>query len=148
VIVRKISREVKGFTFLEIITVIIIIGIIGAVAVSRISSTDTYRMIGERDKVESHLRYAQGRAIRTDSTWGIRFNSVSTYWLFQNVGASSFQKRFAGEDSNQVTLSKLLVNSAPSTITFDRFGSPGAVGTTVTTSGGNITVATNTGFIP
>ena len=145
---RKILKTVKGFTFLEIIAVIIIVGIIGAIAVSRISSTDTYIIKGELDKVTSHLRYAQGRAIRTNSTWGISFNDASTYWLFQTVGTSSVQQTFAGENANQVALSKLSITSAPQTITFDRFGSPGAADITVTTSGGNIAVASNTGFTP
>jgi MSHA pilin protein MshC len=145
-IVRKILKAEIGFTILEIITIIVIIGIIGAIAVSRISSTDTYTIIGELDKVESHLRYAQGRAIRTDSTWGIRFDSASTYWLFQTVYTNKIN--FAGEGQNQITLSKLSITAAPLTITFDRFGSPGAADITVATSGGNIVVAANTGFIP
>src|SRR4030042_6015037 len=114
----------KGFTFLEIITVIIIIGIIGAIAVARVSSTADYGIIGEMDKVKSHLRYAQGRAIRTDSPWGIRFASATTYFLFQNTVATPVV--IVGENQNQITLSKLSITSAPLTITFDRFGSPGA----------------------
>jgi prepilin-type N-terminal cleavage/methylation domain-containing protein len=149
VILRKtFNISEKGFTFLEVIAVIIIIGIIGAIALSRVSSTVNYGRIGEWDKVKGHLRYAQGRAIRTDSTWGIRFNSATTYWLFQNVDTN--QIRITGEDQDAipVTLSQLSVTSAPQTITFDRFGSPGAADITVATSGGNITVTANTGFIP
>ncbi len=143
---RKILNVEKGFTFIEIIAIIIVIGIISAVAVSRISSTADYGRIGELDKVKSHLRYAQGRAIRTNANWGISFNSASTYFLFQNVITNPIL--FVGENSNQVTLSKLSITSAPQTITFDRFGSPGAADITVVTSGGNITVTANTGFIP
>ncbi len=136
----------KGFTLLEIITIIIIIGIISAIAVSRFSSTADYGMIGELDKVKSHLRYAQGRAIRTDSPWGISFNSATTYFLFQNTVATPI--RIVGEDNNQVTLSKLSITSAPQTITFNtKFGSPGAADITITTSGDNITITANTGFI-
>ena len=143
---RKILKAEKGFTFLEIIAIIVIIGIIVAIAVSRTSSTDTYIIRGELDKVTSHLRYAQGRAIRTDSTWGISFASGSTYWLFQNVNTNKII--FAGENQNQITLSKLSITAAPLDITFDRFGSPGAADITITTSGGNITITANTGFIP
>lgn len=136
----------KGFTLLEIVAIFVIIGIIGAIAISRVGSTANYRRIGELDKVESHLRYAQSRAIRTDVNWGIRFNNGSTYWLFQNVVAN--QVIFSGEDHNPITLSNLAITSAPQTITFDRFGSPGAANITVATSGGNITVTAITGFIP
>src|SRR4030043_1837497 len=136
----------KGFTFLEIITIIIIIGIIGAIAVARVTSTADYGRIGELDKVKGHLRYAQGRAIRTDSTWGIRFASATTYFLFQNAVANPII--IPGEGQNQITLSKLSVTSAtPLTITFDRFGSPSVANITIVTTGGNITVTANTGFI-
>jgi hypothetical protein len=145
VIVRKILKAEKGFTFLEIIAILIIIGIISAIAISRISSTAAYGKIGEFDKVESHLRYAQSRAIRTDANWGINFSNGSTYWLFQTV--STNKVNIAGE-AQSITLSNLSITSAPQIITFDRFGSPVAGATTVITSGGSIIIAANTGFIP
>jgi prepilin-type N-terminal cleavage/methylation domain-containing protein len=150
VILRKTFKIAeKGFTLLEVITILVIIGIIAAVAFSRVSSTANYGVIGELDKVKSHLRYAQGRAIRTDSPWGIRFDSSTTYWLFQDTDIPANRKTFAGEDTNQVTLSKLSITSAPLTITFtSKFGSPGAADITIATSGGNITVTANTGFVP
>ena len=128
------------------LAVIVVIGILAAIAASRINSTDTYAISSELDKVQSHLRYAQGRAIRSNSSWGIRFDSSHTYWLFQTNAAN--KKGIAGEDQNDITLSRLAITSAPQTITFDGFGSPGATDITVATSGGNITVAANTGFIP
>ncbi len=143
---RKILKVERGFTFFEVITVILILGIIGAIAIVKMSSPATYGVIGELDKVKSHLRYAQGRAIRTNSSWGVNFNSASVYWLFQNAVATKIN--FFGENPNQVNLSNLSITSAPLTITFDRFGSPGTADITVATSGGNITVTANTGFIP
>jgi len=140
----KVSQ--RGFTFIEVLAIIVVVGILAAIAVSRINSTDTYAISSELDKVQSHLRYAQGKAIRTNSSWGIRFNSSNTYWLFQTNAAN--KKAITGEDQNDITLSKLTITSAPQTITFDGFGSPGAADITVSTSGGNITVAANTGFIP
>ncbi|MRR17863.1 MAG: hypothetical protein EG826_15555, partial [Deltaproteobacteria bacterium] len=136
----------RGFTFLETAAIIVVIGILAAVAVARINSTDTYATSSELERVESHLRYAQGKAIRTNSSWGIRFNSSNTYWLFQTTTAN--KKGIAGEGQTDITLSNLSITSAPQTITFDGFGSPGAAGITVSTSGGNITIAANTGFIP
>jgi prepilin-type N-terminal cleavage/methylation domain-containing protein len=144
-IVHKTLRVAKGFTMLEVIAVIVIIAIIVAIAVARISSTATYGTMSEMDKVRSHLRYAQGRAMRTDSSWGINFNSGTIYWLFQTTTTN--QIFIAGENQNQITLSSLSITSAPQAITFDRFGSPGSSNITITTSGGNITVSANTGFV-
>jgi type II secretory pathway pseudopilin PulG len=144
--VRKILKMEKGFTVIEIIAIFVIVGIVSAVAISRINSTADYGRIVEFDKVKSHLRYAQSRAIRTNSNWGINFSTSNTYWLFQTVSTNKIL--FVGEASNSVTLSKLSITSALPTITFDSFGSPGAADVIVTTSGGNITVTANTGFIP
>ncbi|MBN1474371.1 MAG: prepilin-type N-terminal cleavage/methylation domain-containing protein [Syntrophaceae bacterium] len=141
-----INKSQKGFTILEIITILVVIAIIAAVAISRIGSTDDYGEAEELAKVKSHLRYAQGRAIRTNSVWGINFNSASTYFLFENSNPAT-HIRIIGEDNDQVTLSHLTISSTQS-VTFDRFGSPGAADISIGTSAGNITVTANTGFVP
>jgi Tfp pilus assembly protein FimT len=143
---KTIKITEKGFTFLEIVAILVIIGILSAIAISRIGSTAAFGRIEEFNKVKSHLRYAQSRAIRTDANWGVNFSNSSTYWLFQTVAANKII--FVGEGSDQVNLSQLSITSAPQTITFDRFGSSGAANIAVTTSGGSIIVAAGTGFFP
>lgn len=144
---RKVLNESqKGFTVLEVITILMVIGIIAAVAFSRVSSTGDYGMTEELEKVKSHLRYAQSRAIRTNSSWGINFNSSNTYFLFENSNPTT-PVRIVGEDGDQVTLSYLTISST-SIITFNGFGSPGTGDVIITTSADNITVTGNTGFVP
>jgi hypothetical protein len=85
------------------------------------------------------------------SPWGINFPTSTTYYLFQGSG-STIPVQLLGEDDATVNLttkkSGLTINSAPQRITFDAYGSPGTATVTVTTSGGNIVVTKNTGFIP
>jgi prepilin-type N-terminal cleavage/methylation domain-containing protein len=141
----------KGFTMIEIVAVLLILGIIAAIAVSRMSDTTAYDLSSQMEVVKAHLRLAQSRAMASSSPWGINFASSTTYYLFQGAGSTT-PVQLLGEDNATVSLttkqSGLTIGSAPQRITFDAYGSPGTTNVTVTTNGGNITVTKNTGFIP
>jgi prepilin-type N-terminal cleavage/methylation domain-containing protein len=140
-----------GFTMIEIVAVLLILGIIAAVVVSRMADTTPYDLSSQMEVVKAHLRLAQSRAMGSSSPWGINFTTTTTYYLFQDVGSTT-PVQLLGEDNATVNLttkqSGLTINSAPQRITFDAYGSPGTTTVTVTTNGGNITVTKNTGFIP
>lgn len=142
---------VRGFTLIEVVVVLLLLGIIAAAVVSRMSDTTAYDLFSQREAVKAHLRLAQSRAMASSSPWGINFNSATTYYLFQGAGSTT-PVRLLGEDNATVSLtakgSGLTVSSAPRRITFDAYGSPGATTVTIATNGGNITVTKNTGFIP
>ncbi|MEI6313296.1 MAG: type II secretion system protein [Syntrophus sp. (in: bacteria)] len=160
---KKMScfRE-DGFTMMETIAVLLIIGIIAAVVVSRMGDTRAYDLASQLEVLKGHLRYAQSRAMSSSSYWGINFDSTTTYYLFQGVGSTT-PVLLPGEDNTTVSMtakSSDLTITPPTggRITFDGYGSPcAASGTppasltadvTITTNGGNITVTKNTGFIP
>ena len=140
-----------GFTMIEIVAVILILGIIAAVVGSRMTDTAAYDLSSQREVVKAHLRLAQSRAMSSGSPWGINFATSTTYYLFQGDGSTT-PVQLLGEDNATVSLttknSGLTISSTPQRITFDSYGSPGTTTVTVTTSGGNITVTKNTGFIP
>jgi type II secretion system protein H len=140
-----------GFTMVEIIAVLLIMGIIAAVVASRMADTTAYDLSSQMEVVKAHLRLAQSRAMGSSSPWGINFAASTTYYLFQGDGSTT-PVQLLGEDNATVNLttkqSGLTINSAPQRITFDANGSPGTTTVTVTTNGGNITVTKNTGFIP
>ncbi|MDD5723906.1 MAG: hypothetical protein PHY29_09265, partial [Syntrophales bacterium] len=83
-------RDSRAFTTVEVIAVLIIIGVMVGIAVVTFFSTDTYATKSQLAMVEAHLRYAQARAIHSDSAWGINFagprsyngRTYSNYWLF------------------------------------------------------------------
>jgi len=136
---------------IEIISVLVIIGIISAVALARMSSTSDYNVISQVEVVKAHLRLAQSRAMSASSPYGVNFASTTTYYLFQGTNTTT-PIRFVGENSDTINLvtkkSSLTITSAPQVITFDAYGSPGTANITVVTTGGNITITENTGFIP
>ena len=90
----KIFRNINGFTMIEVIAVLVILGITSVVAISRMS-TDGYKLINVRDTLASHLRLAQARAMNTSaysgSVWGVRFTSATPkqYHLFYCDTAST-----------------------------------------------------------
>lgn len=79
---KDLSRKESGFTAIEIIAVILIIGIISAVTVSRIqdSSAET---AGARQVIKNHIRYAQLMAMKSNNVCGIQFQG-SFYTVFRN----------------------------------------------------------------
>ena len=136
----------RGFTLLEVVAVLFIIGIISAVVVSKAVSNASEEARAEQRQVKAHLRYAQSRAMADNADWGIYFASANTYRLFQTDAAN--RRVLPGQDADTVTLAHLGITSAPQTITFDGHGSPGDADETIGTSGDTITVTANTGYIP
>jgi MSHA pilin protein MshC len=149
-----------GFTMIEAIVVLVILGIVSAVVAVRMSDTSAYDRASQLEAVKGHLRYAQTRAMNSNLVvWGIHFDSATTYYLFQGAGSTTWVL-LPGEDSARIDLpaKKSGLTITPVRITFNEFGSPcAASGTppapltadaTVTTNGGTITVTQNTGFIP
>ena len=136
-----------GSTLLELIAVLLIIGIIGAVVLSKTTSIDTYKLAGEKEMVKAHLRFAQTRAMNSDTNWGIYFETANTYWLFKgSTPAVAGRIRLPGE-GDIVTLPTLTITGTPITVIFNTFGSPGTTAISITTLGGTITVSANTGFV-
>lgn len=140
-----------GFTMIEVVAVLVVLGIVAAVVAVQMSGTSAYDLASQVEVIKGHLRLAQSRAMGSGTPWGINFATSTTYNLFQGT-ATTVAVQLPGEDSATVSLtvkkSDLTITSAPQTITFDAYGSPGTTTVTVATTGGNITITKNTGFIP
>ncbi|MFC1859423.1 Tfp pilus assembly protein FimT/FimU [Thermodesulfobacteriota bacterium] len=150
-------KKSPGFTFVEVITVVFIIGITTAIVVSRLffSNTD---LIAQTEVLKSHLRYAQARAMNSEKIWGIKGDN-QFYWLFED-GNKDNKVLLPGENADTVDLSPIGIKVKRFTVSFDAWGKPytddkadkpQTEDRTLTLSDGSeeryVVVTKNTGFI-
>ena len=141
-IVRNIFKTQHGFTMIEIIAVLVVLGILVAVAVSRSVNYNTELYTGA-DTLKNHLRYAQTLAMNYNPqagevVWGIKSDG-SNYWLFQ--GLATDDSLLLPEDTKFITsarkvdlAAKKIQLSIPFTIYFDSYGIPYSAYTDATTN--------------
>ncbi len=162
---KTAHAHMGGFTMLEVIAVVLIIGIIGAIVVSRATSTSTFSLKSQADVIRTHLRYAQTRSMNTSSVYGLIFGNATTYSLFYD-GDTAKKWTLVGEDGQEVNLASktpgmTILTETPITVAFDSIGRPctdqagttlQSVNRTITLSFAGetetITITKNTGFIP
>jgi len=145
----------RGFTMLEVIAILIVLGIIVAVAVGRYMSQQAYESIPQTEIFKSHLRYAEQLSINGDSTntYGIQIGAgTASYTLTQNgVASGRWLPGESGNTHNFATGVTLTGVNANQIINFDQWGSPGSNSITINVIKGSVTntftITKNTGFI-
>ncbi|HDQ04585.1 MAG TPA: type II secretion system protein [Deltaproteobacteria bacterium] len=127
-------KSQKGFTFLELIAVLIILGILAAVAVTRATNFDVEVVTGA-DTLKSHLRYAQTMAMNSNpnapadqTVWGISCDGTS-YWLFNGTDSGDNIMRLPEDDSyidanRRINLAAKKISVSGFTVFFDNRGIP------------------------
>ncbi|MBF0120808.1 MAG: prepilin-type N-terminal cleavage/methylation domain-containing protein [Desulfobacterales bacterium] len=114
----KFKDNNRGFTMIEVIIVLILIGIISAVAYQSVPQ-ETMMQGTEFDKLVSHIRYTQNLSMARSERWSIR------------IGANSYSVRnpanvnvpLPGEQGATINLQALTITNAM-TIFFDIKGRP------------------------
>lgn len=149
-----------GYSFIELVAVLVIIGIAGVLVVGRFSK-GAAELDARTDTLKAHLRYAQLRAMDSNLVWGLRYSGTG-YSLFTFDGSTQTIVRIPDEESTVVDLAGSSINLGSfSVISFDSWGRPynGATGTGVTASQtisvsdgdgavNQIIITRETGFIP
>jgi|WetSurMetagenome_2_1015567.scaffolds.fasta_scaffold00812_8 prepilin-type N-terminal cleavage/methylation domain-containing protein len=155
----------RGFTTIEVIAVLILLGVIAALVVARLSGTSGYTVQSTAEMLKNHLRHAQARAMSSNVIWGVFFISNTQYTIYRNgnTGSTNWVNP-PGADSNTVNLTTQGVTlgvTANDVVSFDDWGRPytDAAGNTlqsgtrsITVTGGGqtatIQINPNTGYIP
>jgi MSHA pilin protein MshC len=113
----NVSRQQKGFTLVELIVVIVILGIISAVAAPRFFDQQAYKERVFKDDLVSALRYAQKRAVASGQAVQVVIdaNGFALSYLDGTVVFHPDGALFKNIDPPPMTL-------AANTITFDALG--------------------------
>lgn len=163
-------HKYDGFTMLEILAVMVLIGIFVVLALIQHSTSDA-SLKAQAQVLKSHLRYAQMRSINSDTRWGIYYKDSTDpeecyYLLFRN--STSNVEQLPGETDDRVRLGKMGITilsavtpaepeSRSFRVAFDDWGRPssgelgaGSYTITLTKSGhddAQFVITQNTGFI-
>ena len=115
----------RGFTLIEIVVVLVLVGIIATVAYTRSISTDKLNLASRTEKIQSHIRYAQSMAMKNNDVWGI-FCNGSQYWLFNGYTGPEIMAgiELPGESGSVIELTDSGLEIYPFLVFFDHIGKP------------------------
>ena len=71
----KIHRHQQGISYIEIMVVVVILGIIAVVAIPNLGSNDQRKLDIAAEEIVQAIRFARIEAMRTDISYGVFFSS-------------------------------------------------------------------------
>ena len=146
-------QQPSGFTLIELIVVMVIIGILAVAAIPRFFDRQTFDSRGFNDETLAALRYAQKVAIAQRRTVCVTFSSTSATLTMASVaGSTTCNINLTGPTGNspfQVTAhSGVTFSTTPTNFQFNALGQA-SIGQTLQVNGasGSITVEQDTGYV-
>jgi MSHA pilin protein MshC len=151
--VRQFDRQVgvnqSGFTLVELVMTMVIVGIIAAVAVPRFSGSSVFQSRGFADQVQASLRYAQKEAIAQRSNVCVTMTASTITLTIANASgaASACGPNLALPaptpcGSNCISSPSAAITLAGANFNFDALGKPwNVLNTTPTTVKKTITIS-------
>ncbi len=149
---RRILNPDSGFTMVELISAMAIIGIIAAIAIPRFAGRAEFDSRSFHDKTLAILRYAQKAAIAQRRTVCVAFSSNSVALTSASTNPGPCDTPLAGPDGSSpftVTASgSATFSPLPANLSFDPLGRPSSTAS-IQVSGysGIIIVEPETGYV-
>lgn len=153
---KNTARCGAGFTTVELVAVVIILGILGAFTLPHFVRRDAFDARGVHDSLVSALRYAQKKAIASNCPVQVQIQAggYSLKQRPQPCGSGAFSEPVLDPSRNAPFVSANLrgVTLSPATtITFTASGATGASDTTINVTGAgrtrSLTVIGATGYV-
>lgn len=82
----------RGFTLVELVMVLVIVGVLAVFAAPRFMERSTYSSLGFYDQTKSTIRYAQKLAVAQNRPVYVRLNGSSVALCFDQACASKVQR--------------------------------------------------------
>jgi prepilin-type N-terminal cleavage/methylation domain-containing protein len=135
------ARNEKGFSLVEVISVLLVLSVLTAVVFARYMSADTAGTAAQASVLKNSIRYAQSRAMKLGNPddpltiWGIK-SAGSQLWLFRTTTPDDAANMvyLPTESSNRVNLTTRKVTATDFTLFFDSSGRPYTAYTDKTTN--------------
>jgi MSHA pilin protein MshC len=126
----------KGFTLIELVMVMVIVGVLGAVAAPRFFGTNVFNSRGFADQLKATISYAQKAAIAKNHFVCVTFTSGSITLSYDAISPSSTHTVATcpgssmsspdGKNAHVVTATGGVVLSGATSFYFDTMGRPSA----------------------
>jgi MSHA pilin protein MshC len=132
----KVMNNQRGFTLTELITIIVIVGILSVAALPRFFDNDVFQQRGAADQVKSALRFAQKAAVAKHTPVSVTVAQGSTDCATTLAGLA-------------LTCTVAVLDAGANTYTFNALGqlTAPAAPATLTIGGTTITIEAETGYV-
>lgn len=119
------AKNQRGFTLIEILAVLLIVGILSFFIISRVMDTSSTDRIAQESVIKNHIRYAQAAAMKQGTVWGIK-SDAADYWMFvtNDPDNAANQRTLPGEENLKVGLAGKKITMNAFTLFFDAHGRP------------------------
>lgn len=157
---RMLPAFSRGFTLVELVMVIVLLGVLAAVAIPKIVGPSVFNTRGFHDQTLAYLRYAQKTAVAQRRTVCVSFTGSSlSLSVASAAGVLSCSANLVGPagevPATATAASGTAYSATPSNFNFDGLGQPiDATGTllgrqtiVVADSGLTITIEAQTGLV-
>ncbi|MFH1980881.1 MAG: GspH/FimT family pseudopilin [Pseudomonadota bacterium] len=111
----------SGATLIEMIAVLLILGILTAVVISRSINVQTIDNRVKTNRLHNHLRYAQSLALKQNAVRGVKSNGTG-YWLFYNTDPDLTANRQTFPSESNATVDFADISNF--TVFYDGYGRP------------------------